>query len=175
MDEINYEIDDMSIDDNIELLINEFKLGANKLQKEYLKKKYYTSKFPLHLSIEKLKIFKIIEEIDSEYLLQYEGYELLKLGSWKNYLENLAKLKAEQHEMVKSVISTNRNQRIVLWLTIGISLVSMVISILTFFKEEIISLNEPIKVTILDTLNSKVTKISPNEINDSLMILKHNK
>lgn len=77
-------------------------------------------------------LMKKYNEQNASYILLPFGFEVIRSGGWKRYLEAKEKEQVLNETLVKSSIKTNTLQRILLWLTVGFSAASFVISYLDY-------------------------------------------
>lgn len=136
---------DYNLDEVIEKMFNQFFIVDNILKARKIDEDLFYSY--IHQSkkesiASKLKEYDIISiDINNTMSLTKEGFKVVRLGGWKSYLQHLEQLETQAEadrqlaiEVNESVKSTNENQLKILKGTILISVVSLIISILTYFK-----------------------------------------
>lgn len=139
-------------------------------------------KYKLLQVVTKLTVFGIVSIVDNkQIILQKEGYKVLELGGWFNYLDHLKNLERQENadrvlarQVNESVKTTNKNQIVILYLTIVVSVVSLILSVLTYCKNDPqdVRILSPIAISKSDTLNVKVISRFQTKTNDSAVFSK---
>ncbi len=91
----------------------------------------------------KLFAYDIITENNGKYTLTKEGYKVIRLGGWYSYLKHLNDIEQQAEkdrqlaiEVNESVKRTNLNQVRILWATVFVSILSLLISWLSYLKKD---------------------------------------
>jgi hypothetical protein len=61
------------------------------------------------------------------------GIRILKTGGWIKYLEEKEKEKRLSNELIRISIKTNKLQKYLLWITVGLSTMTLIISIMDYY------------------------------------------
>lgn len=133
-------------------------------------------------AIKKMVTYDIIDIDNNRTIsLTKEGFKVIQLGSWKDYLEYLKNIEDQKEadrqlarEVNQSVKTTNKNQIVILYLTIVVSVVSLILSVLTYCKNDPqdVRILSPIVLSQSDTISEKVISRFQERINDSILFSK---